>query len=128
MGLAPTPDAVARAVPKLALVSAPDPASGESTDLTVRMLSMGRFHPAVPVTGSVALTLAADAPGTVVHDLVPAGRPATGLRIGTPAGSVSTFAEEHDGVPVVGVVRTYRRLAHGSVVLPDPPLLPSVSA
>ena len=33
------------------------------------MLSMGRFHPAVPVTGSVALTLAADAPGTVVHDL-----------------------------------------------------------
>jgi 2-methylaconitate isomerase len=41
---------------------------------------------------------------------------------------VSTFAEEHNGVPVVGVVRTYRRLAHGSVVLPDPPLLPSVSA
>ncbi|MER6938598.1 PrpF domain-containing protein [Nocardioides sp. NPDC127514] len=128
MGLAPTPESVARAVPKLALVAAPDPASEERTDLTVRMLSMGRFHPAVPVTGSVALTLAADAPGTVVHDLVPAGRPATGLRLGTPAGNVSTFAEEHDGVPVVGVVRTYRRLAHGAVVLPDPPLLPSASA
>ena len=128
MGLAPTPEAVARAVPKLALVSAPDPAGEEGTDLTVRMLSMGRFHPAVPVTGSVALTLAADSLGTVVHDLVPEDRPATGLRLGTPAGRVSTFAEQHHGVPVVGVVRTYRRLAHGSVVLPDPPLLPSASA
>jgi 2-methylaconitate cis-trans-isomerase PrpF len=89
---------------------------------------MGRFHPAVPVTGSVALTLAANASGTVVHDLVPEARPAPGLRLGTPAGCVTTFVEEHDGVPVVGVVRTYRRLAHGSVLLPDPPLLPSASA
>ncbi|MFE4000291.1 PrpF domain-containing protein [Nocardioides sp. YIM B13467] len=128
MGLAESPEAVARAVPKLALVSAPDPASEEGTALTVRMLSMGRFHPAVPVTGSVALTLAADAPGTIVNDLVVSDRPATGLRLGTPAGPVSTFVEQHDGVPVVGVVRTYRRLAQGSVVLPEPPLLPSVSA
>ena len=36
--------------------------------------------------------------------------------------------EDHHGVPVVGVVRTYRRLASGSVLLPDPPLLPSASA
>jgi 2-methylaconitate cis-trans-isomerase PrpF len=128
MGLAERPESVARAVPKLALVSAPAPGEGEGADLTVRMLSMGRFHPAVPVTGSVALTLAADAPGTVVHDLVPVDRPGAGLRLGTPAGCVTTFAEEHDGVPVIGVVRTYRRLAQGSVVLADPPLLPSASA
>jgi 2-methylaconitate cis-trans-isomerase PrpF len=128
MGLAPSREAVARAVPKLALVSGAGEQDGEDTDLTVRMLSMGRFHPAVPVTGSVALTLAAGVPGTVVNDLVRHGRPATGLRLGTPAGCVTTFAEEHDGVPVVGVLRTYRRLAQGSVVLPDPPLLPSVSA
>jgi 2-methylaconitate cis-trans-isomerase PrpF len=123
MGLAETPETVARAVPKLALVSA----GGEDDDLTVRMLSMGRFHPAVPVTGSVALTLAAAAEGTVVHDLVEADTD-KGIRLGTPAGTVETFVEEHDGVPVVGVVRTYRRLAQGSVVLPDPPLLPSASA
>ena len=135
MGLAETPGAVARAVPKLALVSdaVPDDADGaDGADLTVRMLSMGRFHPAVPVTGSVALTLAAGAVGTVVHDLVaarsPVGGPVPGLRLATPAGCVSTFVEDHDGVPVVGVVRTYRRLASGSVLLPDPPLQPSASA
>ncbi|WP_148572895.1 PrpF domain-containing protein [Nocardioides caldifontis] len=126
MGLAGTPAAVERAVPKLAVVSAPGP--GVEADLVVRMLSMGRFHPAVPVTGSVALTLAAGVPGTVVHDLVPQPAPTGGLRLGTPAGSVTTFVEEHEGVPVVGVLRTYRRLAHGSVLLPDPPLLPSASA
>lgn len=132
MGLAETPEAVARAVPKLALVS--DAVShavsddAPATDLTVRMLSMGRFHPAVPVTGSVALTLAAAAAGTVVHDLVAPDGPVDGLRLATPAGCVSTFVEDHDGVPVVGVVRTYRRLASGSVLLPDPPLQPSASA
>lgn len=128
MGRAASPEAVARAVPKLALVSEPTDLDGRETDLTVRMLSMGRFHPAVPVTGSVALTLAAGVAGTVVHDLARTDRPTAGLRLGTPAGCVTTFAEEDDGVPVVGVLRTYRRLAQGSVVLPDPPLLPSVSA
>ena len=124
MGLAHEPAAVARAVPKLAMVAA---AGGEGEDLTVRMLSMGRFHPAVPVTGSVALTLAAATPGTVVQRVV-TGDASAGLRIGTPAGPVTTFVEDHEGVPVVGVVRTYRRLAHGTVLLPDPPLLPSASA
>jgi 2-methylaconitate isomerase len=134
MGLAETPEEVARAVPKLALVSPPSARADEPTDLTVRMLSMGRFHPAVPVTGSVALTLAAATPGTVVADLVGSRAAVTGadagkgLRLGSPAGCVETFVETHAGLPVVGVTRTYRRLAHGSVVLPDPPLMPSVSA
>jgi 2-methylaconitate cis-trans-isomerase PrpF len=128
MGLAETPDAVARAVPKLAVVSDAAQPGGPDTDLTVRMLSMGRFHPAVPVTGSVALTLAAGSPGTVVHELAGADRPDAGLRLATPAGCVQTFVEHDDDTPVVGVVRTYRRLASGTVLLPDPPLLPSVSA
>ncbi|MCH1865445.1 PrpF domain-containing protein [Nocardioides sp. CFH 31398] len=134
MGLAETAGEVARAVPKLALVSPPSSRADEPTDLTVRMLSMGRFHPAVPVTGSVALTLAAATPGTVVADLVESRAAATGadvekgLRLGSPAGCVQTFVETHAGLPVVGVTRTYRRLAQGSVVLPEPPLMPSVSA
>jgi 2-methylaconitate isomerase len=124
MGMAETPAAAARAVPKLALVSGAG--AEHDTDLTVRMLSMGRVHPAVPITGSVALTLAAFEPGTVVHDLLPTRHdPAQdargGLRIGTPAGTVSTFVEHRDGAAVVGAVRTYRRLASGSVVLPDSP-------
>ena len=52
----------------------------------------------------------------------------SGIRLGTPAGCVQTFVEHDDDTPVVGVVRTYRRLASGTVLLPDPPLLPSVSA
>ena len=128
MGMAATPEEVARAVPKLALVSDAASDRGQETDLSVRMLSMGRFHPAVPVTGSVALTLAAGVAGTVVHDLVAPDGPVEGLRLATPAGCVTTFVEDHDDVPVVGVVRTYRRLASGTVLLPDPPLLPSASA
>jgi 2-methylaconitate cis-trans-isomerase PrpF len=128
MGLADSPETVERAVPKLALVSAATPAERLETDLTVRMLSMGRFHPAVPVTGSVALTLAAGTTGTVVHDLIAPNGVGEGLRLGTPAGCVHTFLEHQDGVPVVGVVRTYRRLARGSLLLPDPPLLPLASA
>lgn len=124
MGLVDTPEAAARAVPKLALISGGDAERG--TDLTVRMLSMGLVHPALPITGSVALTLAAVEPGSVVHDLVPARPVASkgasgGLRIGTPAGTLTTFVEHHAGAAVVGALRTYRRLASGSVVLPDPP-------
>ncbi|HSE56144.1 MAG TPA: PrpF domain-containing protein [Nocardioidaceae bacterium] len=123
MGMAPEPRQVARAVPKLALVAA---AVDREAHLSVRMLSMGRVHPAVPITGSVALTLAATAPGTVVHDLVGADvDPSAGLRIDTPAGRVQTFVEQLDGVPVVGAIRTYRRLASGLLLLPDPPLQPS---
>lgn len=124
MGLVETPEAAARAVPKLALVSGADAEGG--TDLTVRMMSMGRVHPALPITGSVALTLAAVEPGSVVHDLLPARPVASqdaggGLRLGTPAGTLTTFVEHRGGAAVVGAVRTYRRLASGSVVLPDPP-------
>ena len=85
------------------------------------MLSMGRVHPAVPITGSVAITMAARTPGTVVTALVGSAGAVGGLRLHTPAGTVETFLDDHDGVPVVGVVRTYRRLATGTVLLPDPP-------
>ncbi|UAL29428.1 methylitaconate delta2-delta3-isomerase [Nocardioides rotundus] len=113
MGLAETPQLAQRAVPKLALIAAP---ASADADLEVRMLSMGRVHPAVPITGSVAITMAARTPGTVVADVTSAE---TGLRLHTPAGTVETFVDHHDGAPVVGVVRTYRRLATGAVVLPD---------
>ncbi|MDQ1105648.1 2-methylaconitate cis-trans-isomerase PrpF [Nocardioides zeae] len=117
MGLAPTPAEAERAVPKLALVSA-DP-DGEA-DVRLRMLSMGQVHPAAPITGSVALTFAARTPGTVVHDLLADGADApASLRLATPAGTVATFFEVRDGAPVVGVVRTYRRLASGVVHLPQ---------
>jgi 2-methylaconitate cis-trans-isomerase PrpF len=118
MGLVSTPQEAARAVPKLALVSRS--ADEEPTDLTVRMLSMGKVHPAVPITGSVALTLAAGEDGTVVRKLLDHA-PAGEFVIGTPAGAVTTFRETAAGREVVGAVRSYRLLAHGAVILPDPP-------
>lgn len=120
MGLAESPEAAERAVPKLALVAAPD--AGElaaGADLVVRMLSMGRVHPALPITGSVALTLAARETGTVVSGLLPdASDPVDGLSMLTPAGLVTTTYSHEQGEPVVAAVRTYRRLVEGSIELP----------
>ncbi|XVX19249.1 PrpF domain-containing protein [Actinomycetota bacterium] len=81
-----------RAVPKLAIVSEP---TEEGTDLSVVMLSMGFAHPAVPITGSVALTLAAREPGTVLADVV-GPRTGDGLAMRTAAGVVSTFISESE--------------------------------
>lgn len=116
MGLVDSPEQAARAIPKLAIVAPPTDAG---TDLRVLMLSMGRAHPAVPITGSVGLTLAAREPGTVVAD-VTASEARDGLALHTAAGVVSTFITHTDGHEVVGATRTYRRLAEGVVHLPHP--------
>jgi 2-methylaconitate isomerase len=102
-----------RAVPKLALVAPPEP--GEDADVVVRMLSMGRVHPALAITGSVALTMAAREPGSVVPQS--AGE---SLRLLTPAGVVETRIRQIDSRPAVGVLRTARRLADATLALPDP--------
>ena len=116
MGLAPDKVSAARAVPKLAIVSAPAP--GQGVDLVVRMLSMGRVHPALAITGSVALTLAAREPGSVIGQR---GGAVTGEQVHmmTPAGLVTTWTGEHDGQVAVGVLRTARRLAEATLILPD---------
>lgn len=115
MGMAPTPQAAARAVPKLAVVAAPSDAPAH---LAVRMLSMGRVHPALAITGSVGLTLAARTAGTVVGEI--AGDPGGDrLDLSTPAGVVSTWTGEHDGKLAVAVTRTTRMLAEATLMLPD---------
>lgn len=116
MGLAAEPGQAARAVPKMAVVGAP---GRSDADVGVQMLSMGTPHPAVPITGSVALTLAARTPGTVVAARIGCPPDSTGgLRLDTPAGLVETFAERDGDVDVVGATRTYRRLAEGVAYLP----------
>jgi 2-methylaconitate isomerase len=121
MGLAPNPTAAERAIPKLALIGAPRP--GEEGDLVVRMLSMGRMHPALAITGSVAITMAAREPGTVVAERIrrPSGPDlGTVLHLATPAGLVETRTRRIDGLPAVGVLRTARRIADASLLLPSP--------
>jgi 2-methylaconitate cis-trans-isomerase PrpF len=76
---------------------------------------MGRVHPALAITGSVALTMAAREPGSVVPRS--AGE---SLRLLTPAGVVETRIRQIDSRPAVGVLRTARRLADATLALPDP--------
>ena len=120
MGLAHAPELAERAVPKLALVAGPDAVERDTgADLVVRMLSMGRVHPALPITGSVALTMAAREAGTVVSRLLP-GDPVEvhDFSMLTPAGLVTTTYSLEEGEPVVAAVRTYRRLVEGAIELP----------
>ncbi|MFD5827188.1 PrpF domain-containing protein [Lentzea sp. NPDC060358] len=120
MGLAGSPAEAARATPKLALVSAGHP---DRSDLTVRMLSMGRTHPALAITGSVALTAAARTPGTVLSRFT-AGEQEV-LRLDTPAGVVTTRAGTRDGLLAIGVTRTTRRIGDATLVLPDDANVPT---
>lgn len=116
MGLAPTIAGAARAIPKLAVVAAPTPAD-PTCDLNVMMLSMGKPHPALAITGSIALTLATRTPGTVPHGIAGTATGTT-LWLRTPAGVVETWSEDQDGTLVVGVDRTARTIATATLHLP----------
>jgi 2-methylaconitate cis-trans-isomerase PrpF len=114
MGLAADRASAERAVPKLALVA---PAVDQDIDFQVRMLSMGRVHPALAITGSVALTMAAQDQKTVIGQQIGA---VTGnqVRMSTPAGVVTTRLGQYNGQAAIGVLRTTRRLAEATLLLP----------
>jgi len=124
MGL--TPDlAAARklaSVPKVAMLSAP--ADGQlisgrtlpagEVDLSVRMISMGQPHRAVPITGAICLAVAARVPGSIAAQLCTRGEGP--IRIGHASGTTVVDAELVDGAAVYGAVyRTARRLFEGRV-------------
>lgn len=114
MGMAHDAADVRRSVPKLALVAAPE---NSESDIAVRMLSMGTVHPAVAITGSVAITLAAFSRGTVVSDIA-GPSPHGALRLGTPVGIVPTWISQIDGRVAVAALRTARVLAEAELPVP----------
>ena len=126
MGLVSTVKDAARAIPKLAIVGAPAAAdtstggagTGDTADVNVMMLSMGKPHPALAITGSIALTLAASTPGTVLNSIT-GSEPRSILRLRTPAGVIETWSEERDGSLLVGVDRTARTIATTTLHLPE---------
>ena len=121
MGLASTVQDAARAIPKLAIVGAPKAGvtgTGDTGDVNVMMLSMGKPHPALAITGSIALTLAASTPGTVLNSIT-GSEPRSILRLRTPAGVIETWSEERDGSLLVGVDRTARTIATSTLHLPE---------
>ncbi len=117
MGMAATPAQAARAVPKLAIVGPPTRSDTEG-DVNVMMLSMGKPHPALAITGSIALTLAARTHGTVLNTIT-GNASASVLKLRTPAGVIETWNEEQEGTLLVGVDRTARTIATSIIHLPE---------
>ncbi len=135
MGLGESAAAVSRfsaGNPKVAIVGPPHGmtlldgrflAAG-AVDICARMMSMGKPHRAMPLTGAMCLAVAARIPGTVVFEA--ASGAAAGdadLRVGTPSGVLPVAAivtQTSAGVFTdrVVVYRTARRLMEGSVVVP----------
>lgn len=121
-------------VPKLALVGAPRDYRASngvdiaepSTNLRAAMMSMGRMHNSYPLTGAIATTVAANLPGTLVHDVATDADEA--FIIGHPAGLLPMLSDidtDASGwlVNSVSGFRTSRRLMEGHVLVPDQRLL-----
>lgn len=113
-------------------------------DVVVRLISMGRAHRTIAITGAMAAAAAAALPGTVVAEAAGVGAGAAGdgeaatagavgygpglrrtVRIGHPAGVLEIGVEAGRGpdgrwqVPRVTVDRTAREIMRGSVLVPE---------
>lgn len=130
-GLAADPARVPESVPKVALVGPPrswrtlagEALPAEAADVQIRMISMGKPHLAVPLTGALCTAVAARIDGTVVADLARAVPPGEALRIGTASGVVPGFADvARKGADwhaaSASVLRTARTLMAGVVYAP----------
>ncbi len=135
MGLAPSIEAAAGILgaPKVAMVAAPSasPTLSErrlaeaDMDVTVRMISIGQPHRAVPLTGAMCLAVACRVPGSVAWRLLPPRDHDGPLRIAHPSGVVMVDAgveDRPDGIHVrhATVYRTARRLFQGEVLYRAP--------
>ncbi|RKU42594.1 hypothetical protein DL546_004314 [Coniochaeta pulveracea] len=116
MGLASSPEEVPGSVPKIAMISPSNEASGRS--VVVRAMSVGQPHRAIPVTVALATAAAAKLPGTTVHACV-SGRPAADeeLNIQHAGGQLLVDARYDDAGHLVlaTVFRSARRLMDGLI-------------
>ncbi len=135
MGIAKTAEAAARipSIPKVAMVApaheartlAGERLAAEDADVTVRMISIGQPHRAVPLTGAMCLAVASRIEGTVVNQITrPSGSPDDPVRIAQPSGlTVVGAAVRREGdregrdwlAERATVYRTARRLMEGWV-------------
>jgi 2-methylaconitate cis-trans-isomerase PrpF len=100
-----------------------DPIAAGQVDLTVRFLSNGQPHRALPLTASLCTAVAANIAGTVVAEALAPGAGAQ-VRLGMPSGILTVGAEvaqEADGQWVAhsgAFYRTARRLFDGRIYVP----------
>jgi len=135
-GLAETPEEVTASVPsvpKLAFVMAPRDyrllsgtvVKANEIDLLAKIMSMGSVHRAYALTGAICTTIAANIPGTLVHESVSAEARRTGrVRLGHPSGTIDLTgrvieAAEGWKAQTLTSTRTARRLMEGSVLVPE---------
>jgi len=131
MGISDSAENAPLAAPRIAMVARPAGFEGvdgksytaDSHDLTIRIISMGRCHKVVTLTGAMCSGVAAAIEGTVPHALT---RPeAAPLRLGNPSGSLPVEVDVCQETDVkwharsATVYRTQRRLMEGSVLLPS---------
>ena len=136
MGIAVTPEAAAKIlhVPKVALIAGPKEAktlagetlTADDMDVTVRMISIGNTHRAVPVTGSLCLAVAAQIEGSVVNALARPIAANGDIRIANPSGVITVAAQVRKDGPKDGenwvaehavLYRTQRRLMEGTLLV-----------
>lgn len=134
MGIAKTAEAAARipSIPKVAMVAparaartlAGERLAADDADVTVRMISIGQPHRAVPLTGAMCLAVASRIEGTVVNRIARRARrsasPEDPVRIAQPSGltvvgaAVKRTRDEWYAESAT-VYRTARRLMEGWV-------------
>ena len=120
------------AVPFMAVVSPPQDAptlTGETihaagVDLTVRVVSSGQPHRALPVTISLCTAVAARITGTVVAEVLSPSAGKKSLRLGMPSGVLTVDADvaQEGGMWIAragSFYRTARRLFDGRVWVPS---------
>jgi 2-methylaconitate cis-trans-isomerase PrpF len=116
------------AVPKFCFIAPPadyQNTTGETVpqstiDLRARMLSMGKLHPVLAITGGICIGVAAKIPGTLVNEAVGAAAERDEIRIGHCSGILAVGADvkqTEDGVEAISgtVFRTARVLMRGEV-------------
>jgi 2-methylaconitate cis-trans-isomerase PrpF len=131
MGIAPDRDAARdiRIVPLIAFLSPPQDSGlvgggsvlAQEADLTVRMLSSGQPHRALPLTGALCTAVAAQVEGSLAHRLARRGGQGP-LRLAMPSGVLTVDAQvgQHEGRPFAqrgSFFRTTRRLFEGMVIV-----------
>ncbi len=116
-------------IPKVAIVAEPSdtvtlagqPLAARDVDVTVRMISIGQPHRAVPLTGAMCLAVAAKLPGSVVNRVARCVESEDApVRIAQPSGVtvVDAVVRRRDGgwhAEQATVYRTARRLMEGWV-------------
>ncbi|MCH9052743.1 MAG: hypothetical protein IIA72_17000 [Proteobacteria bacterium] len=121
-------------IPKVALIAGPKEAktlagetiAADDMDVTVRMISIGNTHRAVPVTGSLCLAVAAQIEGSVVNTLARECAANGDIRIANPSGVITVAAQVRKDGPKDGddwvaehavLYRTQRRLMEGTLLV-----------